>query len=154
MRRSWKYSALLLVGLTGPVLSAEAQDIALPKYSVDVALSAKAAAKLVESGETIHIAAVYFGTARPGVQGDDVGQIPLGNEDTDIPAAGAAILGHIKLKSAEVAKIAEARPQLLINVYTSRKVFEDNLLDCGIFQDSVDVAAAKPIRIACKLIGE
>ena len=47
----------------------------------------------------------------------------------------------------------KGRPELLINVYSSRKVFKDNLLDCDIFQDDPHKAAAG-IAITCKLIGE
>jgi hypothetical protein len=49
-------------------------------------------------------------------------------------------------------KISEPRPLLLINVYTSRKVFPDNLFDCGIYQD--EAAKAGVVSIKCKLIGE
>ena len=44
------------------------------------------------------------------------------------------------------------RPQILVNVYSSRKVFPDNILDCGIWQD--DAAKATSLPISCKLIGE
>lgn len=153
MRHKRRFLAGLLAGLVFASLPALA-DVKPPFYSMSVSLSGKASQKLKSSGETIHIAAMYFGTAKPGVQGDEVGQIQLGREETDLAKPGSVRLGKIWLKRADLKKIIEREPQLLINVYTSRKVFEDNLLDCGIFQGGVSVAAGKPIRIACKLIGE
>ncbi len=44
---------------------------------------------------------------------------------------------------------------VLINVYTARKTTQDNLIDCGIFEDTLAKAqASQPIPIACKMIGE
>lgn len=148
-----KYLAAVIGGLmiATPALAA---GVKLPAYSLDVSLSAKAAAKLSSSGETIHVSAMYYGSAKPGVKGDEAGQIQLGAEEIDIPKAGLLKLGQITLKPADIKKIKEKQPLVLINVYTSRKVFADNLLDCGLFQDKVTVAAKKPVKIACKLIGE
>ena len=43
---------------------------------------------------------------------------------------------------------------MLINVFSGRHSSPDNLLDCGLFQDKIAVAARGPIQIRCKLIGE
>ena len=83
-----------------------------------------------------------------------MGQIQLGTEDADIPGAGLVELGKVSLKSKALAKVTGHEAILLINVYTSRKKFADNLFDCGIFEDKVSLAAKTPIAIACKLIGE
>jgi hypothetical protein len=142
----------MLAGLATPAVAA--LTFALPPYTVVLTLSDKAAARLSGSHETVHINALYFGEAIKPSDGDEMGEVQLGTEDADIPGAGEAQLGKIALKASDIAKIKDSDPQLLINVYTSRKVFEDNLLDCGIFQDSVTVAAKAPIAISCKLIGE
>lgn len=133
---------------------AQAARAACPKYVVKVSLTEKAARKLKASGETVHISAMYYGEASPGFKGDDMGEIQLGTQDVDINGAGQATLGGIIFDSRKVAQIVGKSPQLLINVYTSRKIFENNLLDCDIFQDKVTIAARGPIAIACKLIGE
>jgi len=128
--------------------------VPLKPYTVVITLSDKAAAKLGDSHEMLHINALYFGEAIKASDGDEMGEIQLGNEDIDIPGAGSAELGKIAFKPADITKIKDHDPQLLINVYSSRKVFENNLLDCGIFQDSVAVATKTPIAVSCKLIGE
>lgn len=45
-------------------------------------------------------------------------------------------------------------PQVNVNVYSGRRSSPDNLLDCGMFQDTLAVAAQSPVRISCGLIGE
>jgi hypothetical protein len=131
-----------------------AEEVSLPPYEVVVSLSEKAKSKLATSKEMIHVSAMYYGEAEEGFTGDEMGEIQLGVEDADIPGEGSAKLGLLKIPKDDLAQVVGQKPSVLINVYTSRKVFEDNLLDCGIFQDLVEAAAQKPIAIACKLIGE
>jgi hypothetical protein len=45
-------------------------------------------------------------------------------------------------------------PQLLINVYSGRKSSPNNLLDCGIYEGSLQAVQGQSIPIPCKLIGE
>ncbi|MBS0249438.1 MAG: YARHG domain-containing protein [Proteobacteria bacterium] len=125
----------------------------VPKYVVQLALSRAAANKLSQSGETVRIAAFYYGTAtRPSVENES-GEIALANEAVDLPSGTtAANLGGISISEAEIGKTSEGQPLLLINVYTSRKVFPDNLFDCGIYQGPA--AQAGQVNINCKLIGE
>lgn len=143
----------LAVSMGSAVLSSGAQaQEQVARYTVTVSLSAAAAGKLSSSGEMVHVAAMYFGQARPGVMGDEMGEIHFTKQDADIRAPGVATLGGITLAADKLRKI-KGRPELLINVYSSRKVFKDNLLDCNIFQDDPRKAAAG-IAITCKLIGE
>ena len=102
----------------------------------------------------VHINAWYYGEAIKPKDGDEMGEVALGNEDVDLAGAGTAELGKISVKTKDLAKVKGHTTTLLINVYTSRKKFENNLFDCGIFQDLVTVAAKAPIAISCKMIGE
>jgi hypothetical protein len=131
-----------------------AEEVALPTYEVVVSLSEKAKSKLVTSKEMVHVSAMYYGEAEEGFTGDEMGEIQLGVEGVDTPGEGSVKLGRLKMSKDDLAQVVGHKPSVLINVYSSRKVFEDNLLDCGIFQDFVEAAAQKPIAIACKLIGE
>jgi len=144
--------ALGLAVLTTSV-SAET-TVPISDYSVRITLSETAAAKLASSGEWLHVWAHYFGYPIKEEDGDESGEIPLGSEETDIATAGSVDLGKIDISAAELRKVKGGAPTLLINVYTSRKVFEDNLLHCGLFEDLVEVASRKPVEIHCKLIGE
>jgi hypothetical protein len=125
----------------------------VPKYVVQLTLSEAARRKLETSGETVRISASYYGNAPSGAAAEGDGEIGLANETIDLPnGTRAANLGGIAIRESDIRKTAEGRPQLLINVYTSRKVFQDNLFDCGIYQG--EAAMAGQVYITCKLIGE
>lgn len=126
----------------------------LPDYTLDISLSPRAAATLSQSGEQIHVSAVYFGRAIKEEDGDEMGQVSLGTEDVDLPAATRITFGQVTLDGAALAKAVDQQAYVNINVFTSRKKFPDNLLNCGLFEDRVEVAAQAPIAIACKLIDE
>jgi hypothetical protein len=138
--------------MTVPCLAANEIDV--PDYRVEVALSTKASAKLKASGETVHVSAFYYGEAAKPKDGDEMGQVWLGNEDADIGGGGAVTFGKIKIDAKRLKLVKGRKATVNINVYTSRKVFENNLLDCGLFEDLVEVAAKAPVAIDCKLIGE
>jgi hypothetical protein len=138
----------LLAALTAPAMAATLS----PAFEVTITLSDAAAQKLSESGETITISAYFGGEPKPDVQVDDP-QIMLASEDKELPAAGTLSFAPETLDAEGLAKVIE--PRLNINVYTSRKKFEDNLLDCGFFDDVITaIPRDKPITISCKLIGE
>ena len=45
-------------------------------------------------------------------------------------------------------------PRLNLNVWSGRRSSQDNLLDCGTFEDTLAVASRAPVRLSCRLIGE
>ncbi|MET0581035.1 MAG: hypothetical protein ABWZ08_03580 [Pseudoxanthomonas sp.] len=124
-------------------------------FSVEVTLSDKARVRLASPAETIIVSATYFADPLPtaSARTNDVGQIDLGRAQAEIPAAGVAAFDGAGLLQDKLA-LVEGEPQVNINVHSGRKSAPDNLLDCGMFQDSLAVAAKAPIRIDCKLIAE
>src|SRR5688572_7318843 len=120
-----RYLPCVFAGMIIGIAPSSADDIALPKISVAISLSPKATSKLTELKETVSLSATYFGMAKLGVEGDDAGQIALGNEEAELPQAGMVTLGKIKLRSKDVDKI-EGKRLLNINVFTTRKTFADN----------------------------
>jgi hypothetical protein len=144
----------LIVACSTATLCLAAEEVSLPPYEVAISLSDKAKSKLATSKEMVHVSAMYYGEAEEGFTGDEMGEIQLGVEDVDIPGEASVKLGQLKMSKDDIAQVVGQKPSVLINVYSSRKVFEDNLLDCGIFQGLVEEAAQQPIAIACKLIGE
>lgn len=144
----------LCVACSTSTLCLAAEEVALPPYEVAISLSEQAKSKLATSKEMVHVSAMYYGEAEEGFTGDEMGEIQLGEEEADIPGEASVKFGQLKISKDDLGQVVGQKPSVLINVYTSRKVFEDNLLDCGIFQGLVEEAAQKPIAIACKLIGE
>lgn len=132
-----------------------------PTFQVAVTLSPAARADLVRRKEQITVAAMYSGepTAAATKKGipDEVGEVGLGNEETTRPPAPDPMTFAFAGKNFQAARVKWVKPgtpRVLINVYSARKAADDNLLDCGIFDGVFAEAAAKPIEITCKLIGE
>ncbi len=146
-----------------PAAPASAAAPAAPKsgFDVDISLSPKALAKLTAIHESIAISADYFGEATDEAikrhLDNHQGEVNLGagEERHEVPGAGGA--AHFTPPPADPEKlkyVKDGKMQVLINVFTARHVNQDNLIDCGIFQDAVEVAERDTIKITCKLIGE
>lgn len=149
--------ACAFLALSSTAFAAEAQ----PNFSVVVTLSQAAVAKLTAMKEQVSVSAMYSGTPTKEAEkkkiANEIGEVELGYEDQTRPLAGAQVTFTFAGKAFKTARTKWIQPgtaQLLINVYSARKASDDNLLDCGLFQDAVTLANSKPIAIACKLIGE
>ncbi len=143
------------VDLIKPV-DMKAPPASLEPYAFDIALtlSPAAAAKLARIHEKVEVAAMYSGAPRTpkSTMADDDGQVDLGADRPQFEPVSATV--HIPgtgLKTANLQDI-NGDPIVLVNVYTARKADKDNLLDCGIFEDTIRKAQAQPVQIACKLI--
>jgi hypothetical protein len=126
-------------------------------FSVDVSLSAPAATKLDSLKEKIVVSVLWYGepTKAAKKRADEMGQIDLGTEQVRLPGSGgrAEIKGRsVQLKHIEWVQNRAVRAS--VNIFSARLSGPDNYLDCGIFDNTVVVARAKPVQIACKLIGE
>lgn len=144
-----KSAAFLALAATLCAGTAAALD-ATP-YDVTVTLSEKAAAELTRTKEAITVSATFVGQKK-APKADEDPEVMLGHEEAELPGAGTVTLGKIGVSDADVANTANL--QILINVFSARKTSDDNILDCGIWQDEAAKAAAAKIAIDCKLIGE
>ena len=146
--------ALLAIGFAARPVLAATQEIG---FEVDVSLSPRAAATLAERHEAITVWASWYGVATEAAakHADEMGQIDFGTETVQLPGTGgsAHLSGqHVTINHLDW--VQDRTVTVLVNVYSARLSSQDNLLDCGLFEDSVAVARAKPVEIACKLIGE
>ncbi len=147
-----RWAAVIAIAMASSAHAAN--ELEVPDFRIDVTLSEKAAAKLSASKEWVHISAFYYGEAAKPKDGDEMGQIWLGNEDADIEGEGSVTFGNIKIDAKRLKLVKGRKAIVNINVYSSRKVFPDNVLDCELFEDKVEVAVKAPVTIVCKLIGE
>jgi len=152
-------AALAATAVSAPTRSATPDWATSPAFQVAVSLSPKAAARLAHPRETVIVSAYVYGEATPrGVRlhlADEMDQIDFGKEQTvELPGAGVARLAGVRYDRNKLVYLIDRKLLVLVNVYSGRRSSPDNLLDCGIFQDSVDLAAQAPIPIRCKLIGE
>jgi hypothetical protein len=121
-----------------------------------IELTAAALRKLVDNGETIRIAAMYFGNTRREKANDADGDVPLGDDYFDFrPEEANSISIPVRPFSRKALDpIFDRTPRVNINVFSSRNVFKYNVIDCSGPQDSV-VELSKEVQVVrCKLIGE
>ncbi|MEZ0471382.1 hypothetical protein [Luteimonas salinilitoris] len=171
IRRTMFALALALLPLTGcergptPAADAEAPPAAAPiargdnGFEVVVTLSETAARALAATGESVIVAADYFGYPTVAAQqrelpGTEDPWLTLHRQQVELEGAGTAEFPSVALDPAQLELVERGRPQLLINVYSGRRSSEDNLLDCGTFQDALSLAVRNGVAIECKLIAE
>lgn len=151
--------AATLSMLTTATVAVAAEPV--PKFSVTLTLSQPALAKLAKIKEQVTVSAHYYGEPTKDAEKkkipNEIGEVDLGDEEQSRAIAKATETYAFTGKTFDAKKTKWIKPGtsgILINVYSSRRVVDDNVLDCGLFQDTVAVAMAKPIEISCKLIGE
>ena len=123
-------------------------------FAIDVRLSPAAAAKLAAAKETVIVSGDYFGLPAQGVPVDMTGTLPLGRQTVELFGAGLARFDAANADPSRLKQVRDGDVHVLINVFSGRRSSDDNLLDCGIFQDSTRLATRTPVRIDCKLLGE
>jgi hypothetical protein len=125
-------------------------------FMVELTLTLKAAEKLQALKEKIVVAAYYYGYPSPNAPRKEIKEgISLGAEHhtVDNSTRLVTVTGRgISLKHLDW--VQDRKVRVLTNVYSARRGDPFNLIDCGIFDDEVAVAAQSPVKIACKLIGE
>ncbi len=134
---------------------AHANDASLG-FDFKITLSEKAAAKLKSAHETITVWASFYG--EPTREGenhtDEMGMVDLGKESFELPGQPGIV--HITGKNAGGAKLkwVKGQPGVNVNLYTSRKSSDQNLIECDLIDGAVVKVQAKPIIVHCFLIGE
>ncbi len=129
----------------------------VPGFTVTVTYSQKAMATLVAGKETVIVVGYLYGfpiQGTPKQDVDHVGQIDMGEVKKEIAPGATAKFDSVKLNQPMMKWMDSQGPQLLINVYSGRKSSPNNLLDCGIYEGSLQAIQGQSIPIACKLIGE
>ena len=134
-------------------------------FNVQIHLSPAARERMASQHESLIVSADYFGEP----SADAIAQHVPGSENpwltlhrAQVEMDGARLDGDVVARFPAVAldpkqlawTDASDAPQVNINVYSGRRSSPDNLLDCGMFQDALVIAASAPIKISCGLIGE
>jgi hypothetical protein len=109
-------------------------------------------ARLNSLGEWVTVSAYYFGDpAREDAPTDEMGMVYLGHEEANIfPANQRIELGGFL----DAAPLDWAvAPLVNVNVYSSRFVDENNILNCGLVEGPVAELAQADQAISCTLLG-
>jgi hypothetical protein len=121
-------------------------------FTVEVALTPAAAAKLSSLHEKVAVAAYYYGLPAPGVPANQDGQVDLGSEKMEFtPPQDQVHFSGAVVDEGDLTTIA-GPPRVLINVFSARHAVSDNLLDCSTFEDTIATARARTPHITCDLI--
>ena len=126
-------------------------------FYVTVTYSQRAMDTLVAAKETVIVAGYLTASPIPGTPKqyvDRMGEIGLGDVQKEIAPGAIATFDGVKPTPAMMKWVDGNGPQLLINVYSGRKSSPNNLLDCGIYEGSLQAIQGQSIPISCKLIGE
>jgi len=134
-------------------------------FDVEVTLSPAAHKRLASQGESLIVSAEYFGypsdlAEEQHVPGSENPWLTLHRAQLELEGAqlgdtATARFPAVALDAKQLAWTnAPGAPQVNINVYSGRRSSPDNLLECGMFQGAIAVAARAPIKVSCGLIGE
>ncbi|MER2605462.1 MAG: hypothetical protein ABTQ29_06520 [Siculibacillus sp.] len=159
MRTTLALGLLAVALAAAPASTLAAPPPAGPKFKLTVTLSPAALAKLTAKKEAVTISAMYGGEPNKAGESRAIeGEINLGNDDLTRVADGAKVEFDFTgkgFKAAEMKYVKTGTARILINGYSARRAFDDNILDCAIWDGTLaEAAAASPIPIACKLIEE
>ncbi len=119
-----------------------------------IELTPGARRKLVENGETITVAAYYFGNSKRSEGDNPPGDIDLGQDRSEVGPDAPATVPARSFDRKLLDRVYNRKPIVNVNVFSSRKVFKDNILDCSGPQDRIVELTKHPQTVKCKLIGE
>lgn len=145
--------AFLLAQL--PALPAQAEGSL--GFNINITLSPKAAAKLKSANEGITVGASYYGDPKKGVKKfvNEMGMLDLKSETLSLP--GEPGIAHITGRDvpAERLTFLNGPVSVNVNIWSSRKAGDDNILNCDFIDGEVaKVAKTPPINLHCSLISE
>ncbi len=146
---------LALLFCLGQLSMAVAETPALiPSFQVEITLTDKAVEKLKATSDTLEVDAYFLGDPLAGDKTpvNDNGQIELADDSKTITQAGTVKFGDVEYDGSLLDHLIDHEVHLLINVNSTK--FEENTLDCDIFEDKISVAVANPPKLNCKLMGE
>jgi len=125
-------------------------------FDIKISLSKKAAAKLQSTNKGITVMAAYYGnplkSARRHV--NEMGMIDLGYEK--INRSGNPGLVHVtgNTIAAERLEWIQGSAKVNVNILSSRKGDENNILNCDFIDGDVAAIKESPVELHCSLIEE
>jgi hypothetical protein len=158
MKKLAPLSLAILAAACGDNAATEAGgDSKAQRYKVELTFTPRTITELRAMGEKVTIANWYYGLAKEGTPEDlreENDQISLGENLMGVDPADQIVSVSVSPFAKDKLKHVDGEPMLLINVYTARKAHPDNLINCGIFDDTLAKAEPTTIEIACDLIKE
>ena len=139
-----------------PVDDYSDKAVAVPEFAIAIKLSPQAEQRLRDLHETIKVLAMFDGDPLPG-QGHynaPMRDVYLGSDEKFVDANNIAAFTNTKISQRNWNQLADKDYYLTINVFSARKTFRNNLLDCGVPEKRISTFAGRTIEVHCLLIGE
>lgn len=125
-------------------------------FDIRISLSKKAAAKLQSTNKGITVMASYYGSPRKSARRrvNEIGLIDLGLDTID--RSGGPGLVHItgNTIAAERLEWIQGPAKVNVNILSSRKGDENNILNCDFIDGDVAAIKESPVELHCSLIEE
>ncbi len=130
-----------------------AQTGPLPDLQIRVLLSPDARQTLMQGKEGITVAASWYGepNARHQSAADESGQIDMGRSELNLPSEGGTVrFTPASINRKRLGWLKEG-VWVNINVYSARRHWPDNILNCEIADGPLAGLARKPVTLRCSL---
>jgi hypothetical protein len=134
----------------------ELDSILVPEFEIELKLSEKAEAKINENNETVIVKAMFIGTPKNTTLQDEeylkFGQLTIGVKEIELSKGRLAKFNNCKISKKDYNSLSNKNFEVNINVYTGRRIFRDNLLNCDFLQEGIDSIKNKRFTLKGKLI--
>lgn len=132
-------------------------SVDVPHFAIAVKLSPKATERLRSSHESVKVLALFDGDPLPG-QGKynpPNRDVFLGSDEKVVDSSEVARFDHTSVPLSNWNRLSDKNYYVTINVFSARKVFSHNLLDCADPIDRrIETFRERTIEVHCWLIGE
>ena len=149
-----------IVLLVAPAVSASNQGLeskVSTGFTVNIAYTPKAQAKLKELNDTVIVAAFVSGKAKPSApkkELSETGEINLAQQKVEVLVGQPAQYFSFDISPKLVKHAAGDDLRLLINVYSAHDSNAANVLNCTTYDAGFFAIQEQTINLSCKLIGE
>jgi hypothetical protein len=129
--------------------------VAVPEFAIAIAPSPQAEKRLQDLHESIKVLAMFDGDPLPG-QGHDnapMRDVYLGSDEKLVDTNNIAKFSSTKISQRHWNQLADKDYYVTINVFSARKTYKNNLLDCDLLDKHISTFAGKTIEVHCRLIG-
>ncbi len=143
--------ALLMVVAAGNGQAAQTRS--LPELQIQVLPSPDARQTLAQGKEGITVAASWYGepNARHQSAAGEFGQIDMGQSELNLPSEGGTVrLTPAAINRKRLGWLKEG-VWVNINVYSARRHWPDNILNCDMADGPLIGLARKPVTLRCSL---
>lgn len=126
----------------------------IPSFDIEVQLSEKAEKKLKDKKESVIVMAYFSGTPKDSTKYMEDGEYAVGEHSIELTDSRIAKFNGVKISKKMYESLFDLNIELLINVYSGRRAYRDNILDVSTIQKPISEFKDQKFIVTGKLIGE